>query len=191
MKRLLLIGLLFTSPLYAANSITLQGGPQHTPNSNYGDGSEFTGRYEHSLINNINVLIESSYHSPTSHYGYGNLSGYDILTGLTSELPGFYNITPYLMASVGWSWWKFDPSADMRDKDIMIKVGNCFADKFGIGANYPLGNNWYLNLQWSYFHAQIPKRSYYGSSGEFANVAGGDSIGQEETNVMIGIKKKF
>lgn len=193
MKQIIMIvGLLFSTMAYAGDqSITIQGGWQHTANSNYGDSGEFAGRYQHSIGNNFDGLIEGSYHGNTDHYGYGDLSGYDILGGLIYNLPIFQNFSPYIMGGIGWSWWNFDRNEDMKNAGIIIKTGNSFCEKFGIGADYPLGHNWSINIEWSYFRTDVPKKSYYKNTGSFANVAGGDTIGQEEINLMVGVKKRF
>lgn len=193
MKKIILIIALILSytDLYAQNSITLQGGWQHTPNSNYGDGGEFDARIETPLIDALNIGIEGAYHGQTSHYGYGALSGYSILGELIYSLPKYKQFEPYLLAGAGWSWWDFNRNKDMIARDIVINTGDSFCEKFGIGTDYPISHDWYLNIEFNYFRSDVPKDSHYGSTGEFANVVGGKTVGQEETNLMFGIKKKF
>lgn len=189
-KYLLFAMSLFCSNLYAADLVS-QGGWLHTPNSNYGDAIVVNERIETHINKDLSIGIDGGYHGRSAHNPYGKLSGYSILGDLIYYLHVDWKLKPYLLGGLGWSWWHFDRSQDMKDKGIDINVSNTFSQKVGIGADYELGRNWSLNLEWYYFHAQVPKDSHYESNGSFANVAGGKSLGQEETNLVVGLKYKF
>jgi opacity protein-like surface antigen len=187
MKKLMVIMMLMCSPAYAESVVT-QGVWQHTPDSNYGDGAEAVVRAEQPIIAGFSGGLEYAYHGPTSHSGYGSFSGQSLL-GEALYYPTLnWKIQPYLLGGCGWSWWSFDRSQDLIDKGIEVKLGNAFADKFAVGADYPINDHWSINLEWSYFHAFVPKKSFYSSDGRFANVVGGDTVGQEETNLAIGLR---
>lgn len=192
MKRLtlVLLTLLFCTTAHAS-SVTVQGGWDHTPNSNYGDSTALNARFEAPIYPSFSIATEVSYHPKQSHAPYGNLSGESLLGEVLYRPVSTWKLTPYVLAGAGWSWWDWGLSQDMKDKGIEINIGNAFAQKYGIGADYPLGDNWFLNVEWYYFHANVPKDSFYSNGSGFANVAGGSSIGQEETVVVAGLKKVF
>ena|SRR3990167_3660902 len=201
MKRLLIVAVVFLSGVIVghvahAGDLTLQGGFAQTPNSNYGNGSEWVARYESPIYGNLGLAAEGAYHGKTSHNHdsgtYGDLSGWTVLGGPVYHLPVSWRLKPYILGLLGWGWWSFDRSEDMENKGIEINMGDTYAWKAGIGTDYPLGGNWFLNVEYFRFGSWIPKESHYTSTGEFANVVTSDDrLGQEANCFMIGIKKKF
>lgn len=193
-----LILLLLSSPSFASDkAVTVQGAWLHTSNSNYGDSAGFNAHLELPVYGDFSVGGEFGYHGPQAHDPYGDLTGYSALGEIIYNVPSTWKLKPYILAGLGWSWWNFDRSEDMASRDIVINTGNAFAQKYAVGADYPLGHDWFLNVEFYYFHADVPKDSFYGSTGAPANVAGDDNrsgrvrIGQEETAVTIGLKKRF
>ena len=195
MKRMIVVMLLNCSLAFAGD-LTLQGGLQQTPNSNYGNGSESVIRYEHPVYDNLTLAIDGAYHGATSHNHdtgtYGDMSGWSLLAGPVYYVPVDWKFKPYIGGLLGWSWWNFDRSQDMKDKGIEINLGNSLAWKAVIGANYAIGGNWSINLEYFRFGSWVPKESYYSSTGSFANVITSDkNLGQEENGFMLGLKYKF
>lgn len=188
---LFLFLLMATSAFAGDRSLTVLGGWEHTPNSNYGDGADIDARLESPLYGDLNAALEASYHSPMTHIKYGDLSGYSALGEIVYRPSSTWKLKPYAFGGAGWSWWNFDRNEDMVSKDIVINVGDAFAQKYGVGASYDLGSGWSLVVEWSYFRTDVPKDSYYGASGAFANVAGGSTIGEEETNLSVGFRRSF
>lgn len=206
MKKQIALGLwiLFVGVLLGtfahAGDVTIQGGLQQTPNSNYGNGSEWVARYEQPIYKDFGLGIEGAYHGKTSHNyetgSYGDVSGYSVLLDILYHPSVSWKLKPYILGGVGWSWWSFDRSQEMIDKGIEINLGDCLAYKVGAGLDYPLGKGWYLNVEWNHFQCDILKDSHY-QDGSFANVLGDDNrsgsvrIGQGEENFLIGLKKRF
>lgn len=190
-----LVGILIASLICSnayAKAVTLQGGYLHTPNSNYGDSAGFNARLEAPVYGDFSLAGEFGYHGPQSHTPYGDISGYSSLGEVIYYAPLNWAIKPYLLGGLGWSWWNFDRSEDLQNKKIEVNLGNSFAKKVGIGFDYPIGNDWSINVEWNYFQSHVPKKSFYESDGSFANVVTDEkTIGQEETNIIIGIKRKF
>lgn len=172
-------------------SLTILCGPEHTPNSNYGDGIEADSRFEVPIYKDLSGAVESSFHGPMDHYGYGDLSGYSGIGEVVYRPKVAFFIKPYVLAGAGWFWSDFDRNQDMKDKGIIIKTGDAFCQKYAVGLEYPVNENFSIVAEWSYFQSDVPKESYYESSGLFANVAGGNTIGEGETNVTIGGRFKF
>jgi hypothetical protein len=188
MKRvwLTLAFILSTTPLWAA-SATLQGSWLHTPDSNYSDSAGLNARLEAPLYRDLSIAGEFGYHGEQSHGGAGSISGYHLLPELI-YYPSFgWKIRPYLLGGWGWSFWNFDKSQDTKDRQIEVNLGNSFAQKYGVGANYPLGHDWFLNIEWSYFHSFIPREAHYSYGGNSIILTDGSTIGQEETNFTIGL----
>lgn len=195
MKRLLLVSLLICQTAFAGD-LTLQGGLQQTPNSNYGNGSEWLARYEQPVYGDLGLAVEGAYHGKTSHNhdtgSYGDLSGWTVLGGPVYHLPVSWRLKPYILGMLGWGCWSFDRSQEMRDAGIEIHMGDALAWKAGIGVDYAIGGNWFLNLEYFRFGSWIPKQSFYSATGEFANVVTSDeNLGQEENVFVIGLKYRF
>lgn len=199
MKKLLLVIVLIltTTQLYADSSITFQSGIEQTPNSNYGNGLESIIRYEHTVYGDISLGLEGSYHGATSHNSdtstYGEMSGWGLLLEPIYHIPiSTWKLKLYILGGIGWSWWNFDRSEDLINKEIEVKLGNSLAYKVGIGADYPIRNSWFLNMEYSYFGSWVPKESYYSTTREFANVVSSDkNLGQGENILTLGIKYKW
>lgn len=195
MKKLLIVGLLFCNTALAGD-LTVQGGFSQSPNSNYGNGSTFVARYETPIVDSLNIAIDGSYHGPQGHNHdsgtYGDMSGFSLLVGPVYHAPLNWRIKPYIGALIGWSWWDFERSQDMVDKGIEINLGDSLAWKAVIGANYAIGGNWSINVEYFRFGSWVPKESYYSSNGQFANVLSSDeNLGQEENGFVVGLKYKW
>lgn len=194
MKRLIVIGLLLCDTALAVD-LTISGGLEQTPNSNYGNGAESLIRYE-KLFGDFGLAVEGAYHGKTAHNSdsgtYGDVSGYSLLLEPIYHLPVSWRLKPYILGGLGWSWWHFDRSQDMIDRGIEVKLGNSLAYKVGVGADFPIGNSWFLDLEYFHFGSWVPKKSFYTSDGTFANVVSSDkNLGQETNCFMIGLKKRF
>lgn len=190
--------LLFCLTLNAhASKITVQSGWLHTPSSAYGDSVETNVRYQQPLVGDFDLALEGGYHGSTKHTIYGSISGYGALGEAIYTLPVTWAVKPYILAGAGYYWWDWHRSQDMADRGIQIETKGAFAEKLAVGADYPINDHWGLNIEWSYFHSDVPKNSFYESDGSFANVAGNDNrsgkvtIGQEETNLLIGLVYKW
>lgn len=194
-KKLVLIGLLISSPVFA-EEILVQGGWLHTGNSNYGDSAEVTLRTEKRVLRDLGVGVEYAFHGPTYHEEYGDFIGHSVLGELIYYPNVKWKIKPYILGGLGWSWWDFKGNAYLKDAGIEVDLGDARAEKFAVGADYPINKNWSFNIEWSYFHAAVPKDSYY-ADGSFANVLGDDdrrgeiTVGHEECNLLFGLRYKF
>lgn len=177
-----------------ADSLTLQGGLEGTPNSNYGNGSEWVARYEHPF-GDFGLALEGAYHGSTSHNSdsgtYGDVSGYSLLLEPIYHIPVSWRLKPYILGGVGMSWWHFDRSEDLASKGIEVSLGNSIATKGGIGADYPLGGNWFLNMEFCYFHSHVPKEAHDINGVNSIVLTDEGTIGQEEYDLMVGVKYKF
>ena len=191
MKRLIIVFMLFFCSVSSASEISVRGGWLHTPNSNYDDALTFAARAEQPIYQGFSLGVEGAYHGSQAHDPYGDISGYSVLGELIYNLPEWY-VKPYVFGGLGWAWWSFDRSQDMIDKQIDISLGNSFAKKVGIGANYEINSRWSINLEWHYFQSHVPKDSFDNTTGSFANVVTDEkTIGQEETNLLVGLRYKF
>jgi opacity protein-like surface antigen len=173
----------------------VQAGVQQTPNSNYGNGGEYVVRYEHPIYGDLNVGLEGAYHGATSHNSdtgtYGDVSGWSLLPELI-YYPSFgWKVKPYLLGGLGWSWWNFDRSQDLINKQIEVKLGNSFATKAGIGFDYPIGRNWSINVEWDYFHSHVPKEAHDSLGHNSIVITDEKTIGQEEFDLVIGVRYSF
>jgi len=197
MKKVVMVFMfIFISSVCVAKdeSITIHGGVLHTQNSNYGDSISSVIRVETVLIKDLNIGVEYGYHGPTSHEpNYGDMSGHSVLGDLIYYPPvKIANFRTYVLGGLGWSWWNFDRSSDLEYKGIQVDMGDSLAKKVGLGGDYAINEHWSINLEWNYFQSHVPKESYYESTGSFANVVTDEkTIGQEETNIMVGLKYRF
>lgn len=196
--------LLAVCPSASANSVSIYGGYAHTANSNDGDGGEYGARIEFPFARDFAVAFDGMYFSPSEHAGVGDLDGFATLGELfyypPVDLAGFQ---PYIYGGAGWSWWGFERNSDMARRGIQITTGDTFAQKYGAGFQKKIGDpkNKTLDLkfwvEFSYFHADIPKDSFYESTGAFANVGGDDDrsgrvrFGYGPTSILVGIKGGF
>lgn len=204
MRKLILISLMFCLTGCAheayAKSVTVQGGWQHTPNSNYGDGSEVVVRAEHEIVENqFGVLsggAEYAYHGPTSRFPedapeYGDVSGHTAILEAIYYPPVKWKLEPYVLAGIGWGWWDFDRSEDTASRDIDVDLGNAKCVKYAIGANWRLNPTWSVNVEWAYFETDIPKNAHY-SDGSFSNIMDtGPTVGHAETTLLVGVRVDF
>ena len=195
-KLIVLLAMLVTTNAWAV-SVTTQGAWQHLGNSNVGDGAEAIARVEQPLLWDLSGGLEYAYHGPTHHNGYGAFSAHSLL-GELLYYPRFnWKAKPYIVGGLGESWWSFARSQDTINRGIEVKLGSAFAQKVGIGFNYPLGHNWSLNAEWAYFHADVPKNSFYSVDGSPSIILGDDNrsgrttVGQEETSLAVGLRYEF
>lgn len=184
-----------------ADSLIAQGGLQHTPNSNDGDGIVTSLGYEKTLLENslgeLDAKLSYDYHGPTSVYpesapDYGDFSGHAVLAGLTWHLPiELLQARPYLGALFGWSWWDFDESEDTKMRDINVDTGDSFCEKYSIGGNWKLSDHWSLNIEWHFFKTDIPKDAHY-PDGSHSNILDtGKTRGHGPTNFLVGLRYEF
>lgn len=200
MKKLILILAILISNTAWADSISVQGGWLHTQNSNYGDGEQIQARAEKELIVNkfgsIGAGLEYGYHGKTSRYAeegtqYGRFSGHTIMGEAIYHTPEHRKVSLYILAGLGWGWWNFDEAAYSKEAGITVDAGNNWCQKYGLGADYRLNENWSLNLEWGYFQTDIPKNAHY-SDGSFSNIMDtGKTIGEGETYLIGGVKFKW
>lgn len=198
MKKLILVLCLICTPLYAnERAVTVQSGWQHTASSAYGDGAVGAVRVEHPLVWDLSLGAEYSYHGQTFHEGYGAFKGHSLLGELIYYPKLGWKIQPFIFGGIGWSFWNFDRSKDLESRGIKVDLGDAQAEKVGVGFDYKLNDSWSLNVEWHYFHCAVPKNSYYEADGSPSNVVGNDdrsgrvTVGQEETNLMVGLKYAF
>lgn len=195
MKKWLMVMMLVSGTAYAGD-LTVQGGWDHSSNSNYGDSAVINGRLETPVTPILNLGGELSYHGPQSHNTVGDVSGYSVLGEAVYYPPVSWKLKPYVIGGLGWSWWDFDREQNIIDSGITIKLGDSFCQKVGLGADYPLNANWSLNVEWSYFHTNIPKDSKEADGSPSAALGtddrhGGITIGQEEMCLTGGLKYRF
>lgn len=196
MKKWVLIGLMVLSTRIAlAESVVVQGGWLHTPNSNYGDSGIVGVRAEHDINEYLGVGLDYSYHGETSVFPedapeYGGFDGHAVIAGV-SIYPIQAKIRPYLFLGAGWSWWDFHESDDTKSRGISVDAGDSFCVKYAIGADWKLDSHWSLNIEWSYFETDIEKNANY-ADGSFSNILDtGDTLGHGETNVVVGVRYRW
>lgn len=200
MKRSIMVLMLFLAiPCYAAE-VTVNGGWQHTSNSNYGDGGVVNVRAEQTVIETklgkLNAGIEGGYHGPTYHDPYGSVSGWSLMGDLLYYPNVKWRVRPYLFGGLGWSWWDFNPDTEITSRNITVDLGDSFAKKVGFGADYRINDSWSFNLEWYYFQSHVPKDARH-SDGSPSSVLGDDdrhggtTVGQEETCLVAGLKYRF
>jgi opacity protein-like surface antigen len=205
--RYILIGLmLLASPVMAEdNAVVVHGGWEHTANSNYGDGWTGSVRYERRLWRTIWIGPEYTYHGPMLHhngnddaqFNYGDLSGHSLLGDLIWRPDvNILGTKPYLIGGAGWSWWSFDTAPETAELGITVDMGDAFAYKAGFGADYPLKGGWSLNVEWSFFKAQVPYSAVH-PDGTPSVILGDDAasgeirLGEENFKVVAGVRKEF
>lgn len=194
-------------PMAAASKISAGAGWQHTSNSNYSDGVTANGRVETPIFWELSIGGEYEYHGPTKHGAdsptdgyYGDVSGHSILGEIIYH-PAWakvWRLEPYIFGGIGWGWWSFDRSSDLKDKGISVSLGDSLAKKVGLGLEWRISGPWKMALEWSYFHSHIPKDAYE-SDGTYSAILGDDrshrddgpTIGQEETNLLIRFIREF
>ena len=193
-------GLIAWASIAHASSVTVQGGYLHTPNSNYGDSGTVTVRSDLSVTDSKLGLLsaggELGYHGKATHGYYGRVSGVSAL-GTVSYTPATpWKVKPYILGGLGWSWWDFAESKELRDVEgITIDLGDSLAEKVALGLTWPIRGNWSGNIEWSYFHTAIPKKAW--KDGLPADVGGNDDrsgtvrLGWEETNLVVGLVYSF
>lgn len=191
---LTIVCILLCSHLSAAD-ITVNGGLLHTQNSNYGDGVSTNIRVEKPILNQVNAGLEAGYHGPTSHYSedkdgfqYGKLSGYSLLGELLWYPEVNWRVKPYILGGWGYSWWDFDRSQDVKDLGISVDMGNAFAQKYGLGADYLINEHWSFNMEWYWFRASVPKDARHSDGSNSIILTDEKTIGQEETCIVLGLK---
>lgn len=191
LRKLWIVGLVLLWATSArANSILVQGAWEHTPNSNYGDGVGVVARVEAPIYKDLSAGLEGAYHG-LADYGSGSVSGYSLLPELSYHPKFGWKIKPYVLGGWGWSWWHFDPNQDTKDREITIDLGNSFAQKYAIGADYQINSNWDFNLEWAYFHSFAPKEGHNPDGSNSIALTDGSTIGIEQMSLLAGLRYKW
>lgn len=204
MKKFIIGLILLISSTVYAEDITVQGGFLYTDNSNYGNGYSTNVRVEKRILSDLALGLEGGWHGPQQHYPdtynvspYGDMFGSHLIGEVIYYPPLNWKAKPYGFAGFGWSWWDFERAEELTSRGIGVAMHDAPAQKYGFGFDLALLKGWFLNVEYNYFHAFVPLDTYYESDGSFANVIGNDDrsgrrkIGQEEHNVVIGIKYRF
>lgn len=197
--------MLFSATPVRAAEVTANGGWQHTSNSNYTDNAVVNTRVEQTVVETkygkLNAAIDGGYHGPTDHRtdsnaSYGSVHGWSLLGDLVYYPPVKWKVRPYLLGGLGWSWWDFSAGEEVSSRNISVDLGDSFAKKVGFGADYRINDRWSINLEWYYFQSHVPKDARH-ADGSPSAVLGDDdrkgrtTIGQEETNLVVGLKYRF
>lgn len=197
MKKLIIILMLICSTAYAGE-VTIQSGLLTTQNSNYGESVSVNARYETQVIPQLNGAVEVGYHGPTSHYpenrgehAYGDMSGLHVMAGPIWYPPVDWIVKPYIGGFLGWSFWSFNRSQEVRDLGISVDLGNSFAKKVCVGGDYKINEQWSFNTEINYFQSHVPKDAKESDGRNSLLLTDEKTIGQEEICIVAGLKYKF
>lgn len=199
LKPLIVLLMLLASPALASE-ITVSGGLAHTSNSNYGDGGSINVRIQNPIYQDLSLGVEYSYHSPQQHgtndaqgnyVSYGSVEGNSVLAEILYYPNVNWTLKPYILSGWGWSWWDFNASQYTKDQGASVSLRSSFAQKYGIGAVYPINDRWSLMGEWSWFGTNIPKSSQPTNWLGDDDRSGRVRIGQEELCLTAGLKYKW
>ena len=183
------LGVLWSSAAFAGD-LTLQGGYQSFQNENYSDAEQVVARYEMPIAGELSWAVEGSYHGKSDHHGLGWLNGYGGGADLIFRPVVSDRFKPYVLGGVGWYWWNFRESSEVQDRLITIDTGDALGYKLAAGFDIPLNERWDLNFEVGYFQSDVPVDAVDHTTNTKSSGLGGDTVGQEEVNVMVGLKYK-